>query len=238
MENLTLNILNVLTIFVSITASAEQIKIAVIDTGYTKPVGISPVNLCKDGHYDASNQTNTVGADEIVNGSFGHGTNIAHIIDDKLKRFGKNRYCIVIFKVYGGSRNLIEMSIDALDKINKSDIKYVNYSTAGEGFDKKESEVVKALLDKGVMIAAAAGNSNVSLESVKIYPAMYDKRINVVGNGFSSYTKSKSSNYGEPVKHWVVGDNICAGGVVKSGTSQATAIFTARMIQDILTYGK
>jgi hypothetical protein len=141
MENLTLNILNVLTIFVSITASAEQIKIAVIDTGYTKPVGMESVNLCKDGHYDASNQTNVVGADETVNGSSGHGTNIAHIIDDKLKRFGKNKYCIVIFKVYGGSRNLIEMSIDALDKINKSDIKYVNYSTAGEGFDKKESEI-------------------------------------------------------------------------------------------------
>lgn len=238
MESLNLNILNVLAIFVSITASAQQVKIAVIDTGYTKPANVDSVNLCESGHYDASNKTETVGKDEAVNGISDHGTHIAHIIDESLRKFGKKAYCLVIFKVYGGSRNSIEMSVEVLDKINNSDISYINYSTAGEGFDKKESDLVKSILDKKITIVASAGNANLSIDSTKIYPAMYDSRIKVVGNGRSSSKKAYSSNYGESVKHWVDGQDVLAGGIVKSGTSQSAAIFTAKIVSKALKDGK
>jgi hypothetical protein len=130
------------------------------------------------------------------------------------------------------------MSVEVLDKINNSDISYINYSTAGEGFDKKESDLVKSILDKKITIVASAGNANLSIDSTKIYPAMYDSRIKVVGNGRSSSKKAYSSNYGESVKHWVDGQDVLAGGIVKSGTSQSAAIFTAKIVSKALKDGK
>jgi hypothetical protein len=223
--------------FASNKTCQTKVRIAIVDTGYTKPTGMDSANLCKTGHYDASTDSNTVGADENVRGIENHGTNIAHIIDDKLKYLGKNKYCLVIFKMYGGDKNPIDMSVKILEKIKYGNFSFVNYSTSGEGYDLREDRLIKKILDSGVIFAAAAGNKGVSLDKVKMYPAMYDPRILVVGNGFSAYNKAPTSNFGSAVKQWVSGENIYAGGFLKSGTSQSTAIFTARMAHDSIVYG-
>jgi hypothetical protein len=240
MENSTLNILKVfvITAILATNAYAEQVRIAVIDTGYTKPEFFDSVNLCPDGHFDATTERKEVGLDSDVKNIENHGTHIAHIIDDRLRVLGKNKYCIVIFKIYGNRNNVVESSVKALKVIKNSNIFYVNYSSAGEGYSKEEDVAIKDLLNKGVKIFAAAGTRSISLDTNKVYPASYESRIFVVGNGFDSKSREPSSNYGNFVKYWMCGANILAGGYVKSGTSQATAIFSSRMVYDSIAYGR
>jgi subtilisin family serine protease len=241
MESLILNILKTLliTAILATNAYARQVKIAVIDTGYTKPINFDSVNLCDSGHFDATTDKEVVGLDSNFKNIQNHGTHVAHIIDDKLRVLGKNKYCLVIFKIYGEGNNVVESSIKALKRIKNSDIRYVNYSTAGEGYYTEEYQAIKDVLNRGVKIFAAAGNRSQSLDLIKIYPAMYDSRIFVVGNGMSNQERFFASNYGSYVKYWVNGMNILAGGYVKSGTSQAAAIFSSRYIYDnIIMYGQ
>ena len=225
-------------LFLPANSLADQIRIGVFDTGYTKPSKQGSVNLCKDGHYDSSTDTGTVGSDVFVGEVENHGTNIAHIIDDRLKPLGKDKYCLVIFKIYGNHKSPIRMSINALKKVKKAGVSYINYSSAGDGSNKEESETIKDLLNHGVRIVASAGNEGLDLRKNKRYPAMYDERIIVVGNGSSCLTRVPSSNYGTSVKYWKYGNNILAGGSSKSGTSQSAAIFTANMIHDSIVYGR
>ncbi len=228
----------ILTAILASNAYAEQVKIAVIDTGYTKHPAYNSVNLCASGHFDATKGIETIGEDSDVRGIENHGTHIAHIIDDYLKVLGKDKYCLVIFKIYDNKKDVVEASIEVLKRIKNSNILYVNYSTAGSGYDKKEDVAIKDLLDKGIKISAAAGNKAESLDSKKVYPAMYDSRIFIVGNGINNENRLSHSNFGTPVKNWQNGTNISAGGYVKSGTSQSTAIFTAKIIYDSIKYGR
>jgi hypothetical protein len=223
-----------LILLVSSVSNAKQIKIGVMDTGYSKPIGETSVNLCPSGHYDASTGTYGVGKDIR-----GHGTNIAHIIDEKLKPLGKSSYCLVIFKIFDGNRNPLKMSLEALVIARSQKLDFINYSAGGSSKSDEERLAIVDLLDSGVKFAAAAGNGDkssdykgVSLDSQEYYPALYDERIYVVGNGHSELQRAPSSNYGKRVKHWVYGSNIEAGGVMLSGSSQSTAIFTAKMAYD------
>lgn len=59
---------------------------------------------------------------------------------------------------------------------------------------------------------------------------MYDKRIVVVGNKDSFGTRIKSSNYGKLVNRWEIGENQEAYGITLTGTSQATAVATGKLI--------
>lgn len=228
----------ILTAALICNAYAEQVKVAVIDTGYTKHPAYNPVNLCVSGHFDATKGIETIGEDSDVRGIENHGTHIAHIIDDHLKVLGKDKYCLVIFKIYDNKKDVVEASIEVLKRIKDSNISYVNYSTAGSGYNAREDLAIKDLLNKGVRISAAAGNRAESLDLKKVYPAMYDSRIFVVGNGFNNENRFFYSNFGTPVKNWEKGTDISAGGYVKSGTSQSTAIFTAKMVYDSIKYGR
>lgn len=164
----------------------------------------------------------------------GHGTNIVGIIDGYVSK-SKVDYCIVVVKYYSskqsGNENL-EASVKALNYAANLKVDYINYSGGGVEFSGEEYKSVKRFLDQGGRFIAAAGNENSNLDLSSYYPAMYDSRIIIVGNLTAHGVRSVLSNYGSVVKRWEVGEDIEAYRIVLSGTSQATAVATGKIVSE------
>jgi len=60
---------------------------------------------------------------------------------------------------------------------------------------------------------------------------MYDPRIIVVGNKNEDGTPHYASSYGSSVKYWENGVNVVAFGIKLTGSSQATAIETGKIVK-------
>lgn len=201
----------------------KPVRIAVLDTGLNKNV---PFNSC-DGLPDTIDFTKTDTKDNYM-----HGTNISYIIANKLK---DTNYCITMFKIFNKKDDtpdeLNVRIVSALLMVGSLKFDIVNLSWGGPSPDKIEEAAIHVLIDDKIKIFAAAGNDGQKLEKSKCnyYPACYDDRIVTVGN-----IGNKDSNYGPYVKQWENGNNINAGGVVFSGTSQATAIATSKYVLKLL----
>lgn len=255
-----MRIVLLLILFLSNTVLAKQLKIAVLDTGYTVQPGFKSINLCQKGHADTSNEkiTDLLVPAEDTHWSL-HGTNVAHIIDDALKGFGKTEYCIIIIRFYNEKNrkaNFTKNTVLALKHALELGVDYINYSAGGPAADKEERAVIKQILNKNIKIIAAAGNSGLRLTALseaesdkkstcaassgcpqrtfQFYPALYDHRIITVGSLNSTYKIAKSSNYGDYVYAWEIGENVSAGGVILSGTSQAAAVRTGKIVKAAL----
>lgn len=231
---------------ISVPAAAEPLKVAVIDTGFgmksSKGVIGDTSKLCKDGHKDFSgeNKFHEINGIKLPLDVNGHGTNIAGIISEQAPEAD---FCIIVIKFYSeknsGSENL-EASINSLKYFNEIKGDILNYSAGGPEFSQLECNEVEKLLNRGSKFFSAAGNNNKLLEKGKkdrdYYPAMYDDRIIVVGhhkhlgNGF---IKAPTSNYGPLVTVWELGSEISGNGLKMTGTSQATAIVTAKYLSQL-----
>ncbi len=218
----------IFSIFISLSASARTIKIAVIDSGYD--TNNYTFKLCDNNPgYDF---TNTTMFDFIK-----HGQNTTHIISDNLKDLD---YCIIPMKVFSFEKDDYNSSlyiIEALKLLNKLNVDIVNMSFTGENPIAEEKREIELLQNKGVLFVVAAGNDNLNLDiKCKAYPACYNKNIIVVGNLKENGIKEKKSNYGTYVRFWELGTNIVAGGLTRSGTSMSCAVETsllARLIYNI-----
>jgi len=216
----------------------SPIKIAVIDSGFGYFGKGHKAHLCKYGHKDFSSDTAFYEAYNtevrVPLDIHGHGTNIAGIIDNYAKESGVN-YCIVVIKYFSinhtGQQNL-DASIASIRYATNIKVDYINYSGGGVDFSIAEAQAVKRFLDNGGRLIAAAGNENSNLDMSSFYPAMYDKRIIVVGNHTAHGVRSYLSNYGSPVKRWEVGENVNAYGITLTGTSQATAVATGKIVSE------
>lgn len=221
-------------------ALAKQLVVAVIDTGVDPA---AEIKLCPTGHYDFV----TKSASPVD--YHGHGTHIASTIQNNA---GKGDYCIVSIKYHNpsapGSVNLDNM-IKAVEYAVALNVDYINISGGGPEYSEKEYQAIKKALDKGMVVVAAAGNdhTNIDPKDNKYYPASYDKRIVVVGNKSVDGKRSPSSNYGDTVTRWEVGEGVranipctsttahppCSGKL--SGTSQACAIATGKLLNQRLS---
>jgi cell wall-associated protease len=227
--------------------SKKQIVVAVIDTGID-PELMKHNSLCEDGHKDF---TGTGLADH-----HGHGTHISGIIDQYAKNHIftfkkspnlidniKENYCQIIIKYYdpkANSDNNLSNTILSFRWAIDHHVDVINYSGGGATFSKEERLVVFEALNKGIKIVAAAGNERGDIDKHKYYPAMYDKRIYVVGNLVKDTNeRAPSSNYGKSVNTWEIGTNVLSRLPSKSfglmtGTSQATAVKTGKIVREML----
>ena len=216
------------------------IKVAVIDTGFGYQDRGHDAPLCKYGHYDFSKEKQFSGAYDtrvpVPVDTHGHGTNIVGIINSYAKENHIN-YCIVVIKYYSerqtGHENLIAF-IRAINYAANIKVDYVNYSGGGPESDRVEKASVKRFLNGGGKMIAAAGNehANLNIKENAYYPAMYDKRIIVVGNLCKNGVRCESSNYGDAVTRWEVGEDVEAYGLTMTGTSQATAVATGKILSE------
>ena len=208
-----------LILLVGISVQAKPVKVVVIDTGL-KTEYLNKANLCLSGHRSF--------ADGTLNDTLGHGTNVVGLIN----KYAKNTdYCIVILKYTNSSKNPknAQNFIRALEytKTLKPDI--INLSTYGPGYIQKERQLILDFLNKDVTIVASAGNGGSNLDlNCNSYPACYDRRIWTIGALGVSKT-----NTGSIVDAFFPGNLQTAFGITLSGTSQATAIFTGKMIQHL-----
>lgn len=227
-----------------IASESKPVVIAVIDTGFAAErfgyKEFEKIKLCKYGHKDFSGFEEFIFSlrtnDPVPVDNHGHGTNIACIID-QLARTGTRDYCLVILKYYdpkGGEKDNLKNSNKAMRHAIDIKADYVNYSGGGTEKNKTESKLVKEFLDKGGVFVAAAGNERSDLQRHPYYPASVDPRVISVGNLSRIDEKPvPTSNYGKAVKRWEIGDSVVGCNIVLSGTSQAAATATGKMIKDL-----
>lgn|GEM_PF-1462004 len=217
-------------------AYGKTVRVGVIDTGFGWHGVTKGAKLCNYGHKDFSGDNEySMRFGTVVpvpSDSNGHGTNIAGIIT---KFAGKGDYCLVIIKYY--SKNLknnesIDSSNAALRHALNLKLDMINYSSEGAQTNYKEQKIIARLLGNGVTIVSAAGNSGVDLTLSDVFPASYDKRIIVVGALGLNGKKMFTSNYGTPVTRWEIGENVKGCNIRLTGTSQATAVATGKVLNE------
>lgn len=221
-----------LILLLSLIAKAETIRIAVIDTGFDFNSKITKhVKLCKTGHKDLTNTG--------LHDTNGHGTHIASLIATEAKN---SDYCLIIIKYYDASHkgyiSTGELSALAISWAIQQKVDIINYSSGGTGYVAVEKMFVDKALDNGIIFVAAAGNESTDLNKGHYYPAMYDKRIIVVGNVDKNGRRSPSSNFNGPTDLSVIGENVEAACLNEryckmTGTSQSTAKVTGRVINQV-----
>jgi subtilisin family serine protease len=217
----------------------KPIIVAVIDTGFGVDTMRLNVKLCKFGHKDftdgaTSLEYNT--KDGVPVDSHGHGTHIAGIIDAFGKKANIN-YCLVILKYYVpnayDATNLAN-TIKAINYAKNIHADYINYSGGGPMKSDEEVTAVKEFLDQGGKFLAAAGNEGSNLDWRHFYPAQDDPRVTIVGAVDDKGERIPMSNFGKDVKRTELGKNVkvCDESMcmTMSGTSQATAIATGKML--------
>jgi hypothetical protein len=234
-------------IVLSATAYAKQcpfgpIKIAVLDTGFGYHDRGHEALLCRYGHKDFTSERQFATTFDVKMpvplDNHGHGTNIVGLIEEYASKYGKD-FCFVIIKYYSpdasGYVNLLN-SRAALEYALNIKVDIINYSGGGAMSDQGEKAFVKKFLDTGGKFIAAAGNDgkNIDVPKFSYFPAQYDSRITVVGNGLSSYSRESSSNYGKAVTRWEDGKDKVGYGVMMTGTSQATAVATGKIVGKML----
>lgn len=217
----------------------KPVVIAVVDTGFGFQGYGMEARLCKMGHKDFTTEKQYIPSfpgviDPVPLDNHRHGTNITGIIENYLKQAHIN-YCIVVLKYHSplqtGWANLYS-TIDAFKYATKIKADYINYSSGGKEPSNKERIVVEQYLNEGGKLIVAAGNEaqDLDVDSLGYYPAKYDKRITVVGMLMPDGRKAPLSNYGKVVNRWEVGYNVSGYSIVSSGTSQATAVATGKIV--------
>lgn len=213
--------------------------VAVLDTGFGYQNLGHDAKLCKFGHKDFSidqKYTTEYGTkNKIPLDMHGHGTNIIGVIVDNTEI---TNYCFVIIKYYSALQSNVE-NLLASNKAIKyaSEIKadFINYSGGGPNVDVQEQRAVKTFLNNGGKFIAAAGNEKQDLDLPEngYYPAMDDIRVISVGNNNFYGVRSYTSNYGKRVTRWEKGENVTGYGLTMTGTSQATAVATGKILSKL-----
>lgn len=199
-------------------------RVAILDTGLNIKYMSEPW-VCTEGHRDLT--------DTGLNDTHGHGTNVALII---ARNINPEKQCALIIKwTEGGSVNNNVPIMDVYDTLKGSTVKWINYSASGNLVSLGENiRLYDMSAWDNIHITVAAGNDKRDL-SVKcnIFPACYNiqnKHWHVVANGKNGVPQG-NSNYNGPVTEMEDGNEVTAGGYMFSGTSQAAALYTSKLLR-------
>jgi thermitase len=216
----------------------NQLKIAVIDTGLDLNDPRFTPYLCERGHRDFTG--------EGITDTNSHGSHITGLI---IKEARRGNYCLVIYKYYSdtdtGGQNL-RNEINAIKAAVDEGVKMINISGGGPEMSEQEKFLIEG--NPGVVFVVAAGNKsqNLDIHGNEFYPASYKlKNIIAVENINTDGSKAPTSNWGKNLaKEMGVSvkstfpPSFCDGKLncegYDTGTSQATAIHTGKLIRKLL----
>ena len=210
----------------------KGIVVAVIDTGVSRVEDLKNTNFVKG--YDFVNDREDASDDN------GHGTHVAGTIAQSTNNnFGvagvAYEASIMPLKVLSGSgggtiSDIAEAIIFAADH----GANVINMSLGGGGESKLMQEAIDYAYKKGVVIVAAAGNSN---RNAAFYPARYPKVIAVSATNATG-EKAPYSNYGAGVDVAAPGgaiargkDGDSAGGILQNTIDPSTKQSVFRAFQ-------
>ena len=247
MKSNFLKSLIVISVLLGLRVEAKSLVVAVIDTGFDKKLMKSKF-LCPSGHKDFTGTG--------LYDNHGHGTHVSTLIhqyvtDIKLTTDSSNEdihnllssntnYCQVILKFYD-PKDTNSMTSELKAFLYAIDLKVdiINFSGGGQTPSQQEFAIIKKALDAGIKVVVAAGNEGSNIENKPYYPAVIDSRLIVVGNKTALGKIAPTSNFGDKVNAWEVGTDVVSllpdnriG--LMSGTSQATAIKTGKILKKIL----
>lgn len=201
-----------------------RVKIAIIDTGIEDREDIKQF-LCKDEHFDFTNTG--------ITDTMKHGTNLAYLMSATLD---PNKHCMTVIKLFKnwGSGTESGKPAMAIEKAISVNAKFINLSWGGEDFIESEKKAIQKAIDNKIYVIVAAGNNGRQLKTdIKYYPACYDilsPYFRIVGNGKNPQERNYTSNYGPIVTDWADGINACGAGYCMNGSSQSTALITAKLV--------
>jgi len=224
----------------------KTITVMVVDTGvapdnsFIKPFLLNPVT---PDHFD----------------THGHGTHVTSLIlGGPGKRKGKsgvefsNIVCdqvkIIPCKFYNPRANTkenLDSSIGCFRQAAELNVDLVNYSAGGVDSSPEEKQAIEALGALDILLVTAAGNEGSDLNKYPYYPAKYRlPNIVIVGSlaqpvdKFVGLRRFQSSNFGFSEMFWEIGEavlgytHINESAQYMTGTSQATALATNRILKD------
>lgn len=204
--------------YINESIAEDRIKIGMVDSGISKEQTQNPI-LCQNGF------KSIIPRDFGYDGN-GHGTNIFGLLSQDLD---SNKYCIISYKVWNKNvtgKKTISYIVQAIEKAIKDDVRFLNISMSGYGYNLKEFKALQKA-SKFMKIAVSAGNDSIELNNkyCNTYPACYNIPNNfyVIG-GYDT----EVSNFGSKIDFFTFGKNL--GSPVLTGTSQATAFFTNKFI--------
>ncbi len=224
-----------LTLLLGLNCHTKELRkeVVVIDTGFNfVKDGIVPrIAFCEDGLIDL---TGTGLFD-----SLGHGTNVIGLITDRLDL---KQFCITSIKWYNNTMmtkqniNIINNRIYELLKNRRPYL--INMSLEGPDYYQIEYDLLKEKLDNGTFVVVASGNRHLNLDKGCIsFPACYNfnnKYFKVVASSPDNLNYSSFSNYGGPVNILENGEHWCKEGYCFSGTSQATAVVSNKILRGLI----
>lgn len=200
--------------------SDNTIRVAVLDTGLNRHVRVP---LCSE--HPTKNFTKG-----SISSNSDHGSNVAELIH----RYSKGAdYCQTMVKYYESPTDF--NMVDSLRWVVNNNFNIVVIASSGEGEVRRETKLIKTLLDSGVRVLVAAGNERLNFDiSCSAFPAcIKDPRLEVVGCKDKYGSICDFSNFGEKVQFWENGLEQRGGGLVMSGTSQSTAIRAGKVIREL-----
>jgi subtilisin len=230
----TLLLLVLLAVLIAKSARAGQLKVAVIDTGFDATY-LQQLHLCDNElHHDFTG--------EGISDSVGHGTNVSGLII-AMSKATKAQLCLIQYKVYSEKAtaySTVSNTIGAIEMAIASKVDVINISMSGQGSSLKEKRAIIKALDKGIKVIVASGNSGAYMGSgnCTYFPACYDARIIVVGNGVKQASgiaiRHESSNYGPVVDLWIPGCITPSLNGLQCGSSMSAAIASGLLIKALL----
>lgn len=212
-------ILIVMMLCVSL-AHAGTLRVGVVDTGLDLTDSRFLDHLCPVGHQDFTGMG--------IKDHAGHGTHVAGLIQQYAK---DSDYCLVILKYSDGGEALQSIYTKALAEAVYQHLDIVNLSLQGFTNDDKERSLICD--HNNIQFVVSAGNKGWDLDKMSCYPASYACGNELVV-GALNYS---GSNYGTIVTNWENGLNVVSTlpdgqEGTKTGTSQATAIRTGKLIYE------
>jgi len=222
-------------LLLSSLANAKTLIVAVIDSGIDKRLP----HLCKMGHKSFISSS-WYTSDDPNTDTMGHGTHVAGLIN---RNAGNTDYCLVSLKYYdprAANTDSFNSMLAAIKYAINIKVDVINISAGGGNFNKEEYDAIELALNNHILVVAAAGNEHTNLDAkCDYFPACYDKRVIMVGNLNRFARRAPSSNYGSRVNRWEIGTD-CLSDMpegktgIMTGTSQATAIATGKLIKTVL----
>lgn len=215
-------------IFYACTSSAKEtrFKVLIADTGIDLNDPFFSDYYCDSGHVDLTSKG--------IQDKSGHGTNVAGLI---LKDIDPNKVCIIIAKWFHKDDNLIQINkqvYNLLMRWSEYDYDMLNFSANGPSYMRQEVRVLNKALEKGIYVVVAAGNDKKNLsEDCTSFPACYATLWHF--NRFRVVTDNRLNlaNKGGPAKNIENGMNQCYKLNCLSGSSQATAKHTNRLLKSL-----
>lgn len=196
-----------------------KIRVAVIDSGVDASHEIFAKNPVETGW-------NTISDDTIMIDDVGHGTHIAGIIASESQNVE-----IIPYKIVDAKGGKLSNVIEAITKAIEDDVDVINMSFGVSEPSYALETLVEDAYGKNIIMVAAAGNNGMDHG---FYPGEYEHTI-AVASVDASGNKMPHSNYGDWVDVAAYGYHIRSSLPnntygYKSGTSQATAKVTAKVV--------